>query len=131
MAANQPKWVLLDGRFHGVEPAALPLGTLCKRAVPDSATLKSAAEAMVQIRTEQISVCGSCDRENERIKGRFSVQEPSRLTPEQQEVANSIKADREQRRRLRNQLEADRETRQPEKSVRALNGGLPGLGKRR
>ena len=131
MVANQPKWVLLDGRFHGVEPGLLPLGTLCKRAVPDSATVKSAAEAMVQIRAEQTSICGSCDRENERIKGRVSVQEPSRLTPEQQEVADSITADRERRRRLRNQMEADKESRQQDKSVRALNGGLPGLGKRR
>jgi hypothetical protein len=131
MAANRPKWVLLDGRFHRVDPGSLPLETLCKRAVPDSATLKSAAEVMIQIRAERTSVCGSCDREYDRINWRVSGREPVRLTLEQQEVAESIKADRERRRRLRNQLEADTESRQQDKSVRALNGGLPGLGKRR
>lgn len=132
MADDSRRWTFISGKWH--ELGALGQVSLCGQLPTSGFTSYTSSEVVQEVRLNKTTVCGRCDKiaSTTRRPTSSRTERPTSapLTPEQQAMRDKEAEQAKQTARLRAAKEADQSSIPADRSVKAMRGGLPGLGKR-
>lgn len=119
-------WVFTESKFHRLKPGGGQ--TLCGEKVQGLRVIQ-VEEVRQRVESDRITVCGRCDKRLSELVPVTGIVPPRRaLTPEQQVIRDRL--DEERWKRAQARADAERLQRSSSRSVRAVSGGLPTLGKK-